>query len=61
MKAGHPFAPKIADDHDCQVRRSFSTKHQATAAANAIHARTGKLRAVERCRHCSNWHLGDAK
>lgn len=57
----HPFAPKIDDDHSCQVRRGFSTKDQATAAATAILNRTGKVRRVERCRHCSNWHLGDAK
>lgn len=58
---GHPFTPTIADDHDCQVRRAFTTKDQATAAATAIQNRTGKTRAVERCRHCSNWHLGEAK
>lgn len=57
----HPFTPKIADDHSCQLRRAFITKDQAQAAASAIYARTGKQRKVEGCRHCSNWHLGDAK
>lgn len=57
----HPFAPKIDDDHNCQIRCSFQTKDQATAVANAILNRTGKARPVERCKHCSNWHLRDAK
>lgn len=61
MNKQHPFAPKIQDDHDCQVRRSFPTKDQAKMVADTIYARTGKTRPVERCRHCSNWHLGDAK
>jgi hypothetical protein len=58
---GHPFTPKIEDDHSCQLRRGFTTKDQASAAASAIMSRTGKVRPVERCRFCSNWHLGDAK
>lgn len=58
---GHPFAPKIDDDHDCQVRRAFNTKDHAMAVADAIHARTGKNRPVERCKHCNSWHLGEAK
>ena len=57
----HPFTPPIQDDHDCQVRRGFATKDQAKMVADAIYARTGKVRAVERCKHCSSWHLGDAK
>ena len=57
----HPFAPKIEDDHDCQVRRSFATKDQAKLVADAIYARTGVKRTVERCKHCSSWHLGESK
>lgn len=58
---GHPFTPKIECDHSCQVRRKFLTKDQATAVQNAVFARTGKLRKVEKCSHCNGWHLGDAK
>ena len=57
----HPFAPKIDDDHDCQVRRKFSTKDQAKLVADTIQNRTGKARPVERCKHCNGWHLGEAK
>lgn len=57
----HPFTPKIADDHSCQLRRGFYSKDQAVAAQRSIYNRTGFHRPVERCPHCSNWHLGDAK
>lgn len=57
----HPFTPKVQDDHSCQLRRAFPTKHQAEYVAETVYIRTGKHRRVERCAHCSNWHLGDAK
>jgi hypothetical protein len=61
MNQKHPFTPPIEDDHNCQVRRAFATKDQAKLVADTIYARTGKMRKVERCRHCNNWHLGDAQ
>lgn len=57
---GHPFTPKIEDDHSCQIRRSFHSQAQAKVVADSIYARTGKKRPVERCRHCSGWHLGES-
>lgn len=58
----HPFTPQVIhDDSSCQLRRSFWTKAQAKAVQQSILARTGKLRAIESCRYCHGWHLGDAK
>lgn len=57
----HPFSPKIDDDHDCQVRRSFASKDQAAHVAERIYNRSGVKRTVERCKHCSGWHLGNTK
>lgn len=61
MNTRHPLTPKIDDDHQCQVRRAFATKDQATAAASAIFNRTGVQHPVEGCRHCGGWHLGYAR
>lgn len=52
---------RIQDDHQCKLRRRFSTKDQAQAACNSIAHRQGVLRRPEGCRYCNGWHLSDAK
>lgn len=61
MTNEHPFTPKIEDDHQCQIRRTYDTKRHAQAAALSIFNRTGAKRCVEHCRHCYGWHLGGCK